>query len=83
MKTIQFDDGKIGIVNEPTYEVIVRLDEKGKVYEYVGDLVRCKDCKHFRQGDMSMVEQPWYCESWENVTDIDGYCSFGEVKDNE
>ena len=76
MKTIQFDDGKIGIVNEPTYEVIVRLDKKGKVYEYVGDLVRCKDCKHYNH------EKKW-CQHIMSANGDDWFCADGERKETE
>ena len=54
-----------------------RIDEKGIKYwscEDVGDLIRCKDCKHYNNG---------FCESIDGLTGAvkkADYCSRGEKK---
>ncbi len=54
-------------------EIIQReLFENGKVvgYEYVGRLVRCKDCKYLEEDECP----------WTGVIDWNGYCSRGEKR---
>lgn len=69
-------------------EIIHReLFENGEVvgYEYVGRLIRCKDCKYFYydkvydiQGFPIMGNS--VCDKWANgcQTDENGYCFLGE-----
>ena len=48
-----------------------------ELVEYV-EVVRCKDCKHY-------VLQACACrhENFNGIISLDGYCSYGERKDNE
>ena len=32
-------------------EKIVRIDETGSTFDYLEEIVRCKDCKHYRRND--------------------------------
>lgn len=46
--------------------------------EIIGELVRCRDCKHYTE--------LWYCEAWNNspgfpMVNENGFCSYGERKD--
>jgi hypothetical protein len=49
------------------------------------EVVRCKDCKHFVQGE---IYDPCECMKWTvkfgvAYTTPDGFCSYGERKDND
>ena len=60
-------------------EVIVRLASdhiKVKGAEYVQDLVRCGECKYkFMHGSV------WECLYGLLIPSPDGFCSYGEVRD--
>ena len=58
-------------------EVIVKMNAdriKVKGGEYVQDLVRCKDCKHWRYGKA-------HCALHDMGMWADSFCNFGERKD--
>ena len=60
-------------------EMIVRFhcDERGiaRSWDEVGELIRCKDCKHFESGYE-------LCNAWGDgcKTDPDGWCFMGELR---
>ena len=45
------------------------------------EVVRCKDCKHM---EITPYKLRW-CNVWEGINGMgdDGYCNYGERKDNE
>ena len=56
----------------------------------VGDLIRCKDCKHYLRNKMYVID--WMplmgnqlCEKWGDGcrTDENGFCFLGERKEEE
>ena len=51
-----------------------------EIAEYV-EVVRCKDCKHM---NVVGVGYRW-CKAWERIQTMgdDGFCCFGERKDND
>lgn len=50
----------------------------------VTDLVRCKDCKYMIEHYDTDGNAPYrICSEWDSGTDYDGYCHYGERKDNE
>ena len=58
-------------------EVIVRLTSdriKVKGGEYVQDLVRCGECKHYNDGD---------CDEMPKLVSADDFCSYGDRKESE
>lgn len=75
-------------------EIIVRYDDKQSfIYgntlgEVVGDLVRCKECKH---AHMTYGGDCKHCDMWKDNDDrsielyLDGdfYCAYGERKESE
>ena len=44
-------------------------DEVRVVMEWRGELVRCKDCRHYNDGD---------CDEMPKLVNPDDYCSYGE-----
>lgn len=45
-------------------------------------IVRCKDCKYMtEQYDIDGSVPYWTCSEWDSGTDFDGYCYYGERKD--
>ena len=44
----------------------------------MGDLVRCRDCKHYTDDEMEYYH---YCGSWCEQVDPDGFCAWGERRD--
>lgn len=59
----------------------------GTQQEIIGELVRCKDCKHWREGTVYL-----YCDklfgmgvldAYDYMTDEDDYCSRAERKTDE
>ena len=49
-----------------------------------GDLVRvvrCKDCKHFDPATNEIIIE--WCSIWNGAPNPDGYCSYGERKDDK
>ena len=41
----------------------------------MGDLVRCRDCKHYTDDEMEYYH---YCGSWCEQVTPDGFCAWGE-----
>ena len=66
-------------------EVIVRLTSdriKVKGAEYVQDLVRCKDCKHYDKFSTWSACTYWSGDPYEQASvNDDDFCSYGEVRD--
>ena len=55
-------------------------NSKGFVYgECIGEIVRCKDCKHHKHEDNGMVWCPNIVGSWVKE---DWFCADGEGKDD-
>lgn len=58
--------------------------EKKMIYGYKGDLIRCKDCKYFREGShiFPYIYQCWRTTIYGNPviypTTPDDFCSRGE-----
>lgn len=44
-----------------------------------GDLVRCRDCKHYTDDEMEYYH---YCGSWCEQVEPDGFCAWGERRDS-
>ena len=70
-------------------EVIMQVQSFSADYPkaptYVGDLVRCKDCKHYEFADNRAFGMPIkYCD-WFGFEDVDDndFCSRGERKDGD
>ena len=60
-------------------EMIVRLNQdrvKIKGCEYVQDLIRCGECKHWNADDCSWTIS--VCDKWDEVTDGSDFCSYAE-----
>ena len=59
-------------------EYIVRMEPEHPEYQVlVGDVVRCRDCKHHRMGKT----QGPYCWLHSHRADPDGYCAWSEPKE--
>jgi hypothetical protein len=41
--------------------------------------VRCRDCKHYTDDEMEYYH---YCGSWCEQVDPDGFCAWGEKKED-
>ena len=55
-------------------------DEVRVVMEWLGELVRCKDCRHCVEH--YDAEGPyWMCKEWDGGTDADGFCHCGERRE--
>ena len=50
--------------------------------EFKGELVRCKECRHFEKNE-SILRGEWWCDLWADTIEDDGYCSYGERKNDE
>ena len=62
-------------------EVIARLKSdhvKVKGAEYVQDLVRCKDCDN-----ICIDRNGYWCSWWDKDIDLQDFCSYGEVRDEQ
>ena len=48
------------------------------------EVVRCKDCMHYKQNPYSVEEDMW-CMCWSDWVPAEpqAFCSYGERKDNE
>lgn len=47
-------------------------------------VVRCKDCKYMTEHYDTDGNAPyWTCSEWDSGTDYDGYCHYGERKEDE
>ena len=68
-------------------EVIVKLTSdriKVKGGEYVQDLVRCKECKHWSDGVAGCTDHVKCCKIGFYMVGENGYCVYGERRsDNE
>lgn len=69
-------------MNEIIIEFPSKLTEKEKkmIYGYKGELVRCKDCKHW--GIHKRLNVPW-CFEMHIDKSADGYCDSGERREDE
>ena len=50
------------------------------------EVVRCKDCKHFDDGECTMLSEPKErreYERWETIVAEDDFCSCGERRDED
>ena len=46
-------------------------------------VVRCKDCRYMAEHYDTDGNVPyWTCSEWDGGTDYDGYCHFGERKED-
>ena len=45
----------------------------------MGDLVRCRDCKHYTDDEMEYYH---YCGEWCGQVEPDGFCSWGERRED-
>ena len=50
--------------------------KSGANLERVGELIRCKDCKHWKHSTI----RPNYCDVWDWCNRADDFCSFAERK---
>ncbi len=70
-------------------EIIVRLTSdhiKVKGGEYVQDLVRCRECKHYAEHNELYINAPTNCVKHSTINhyvavNADDFCSYGEVRD--
>lgn len=52
-------------------------------HQLIGEIVRCRDCKHYAEWDEYHPTNPWtcrWCKFWDDQTKIDGFCHAGERK---
>lgn len=52
-----------------------------KVPIYVGDLVRCKDCRYCTEYYDRDGYPYWECAEWDGGTDADGFYHYGERRE--
>jgi len=46
------------------------------------EVVRCKDCRYMTEHyDVDGNAPYWTCSEWDSGTDYDGFCSYGERKE--
>lgn len=65
-------------------EILKDMDGKHTGFLHMGELVRCRECKHKYQEPWSNgVAVEGECEIWHRATLGDDFCSYGERKDNE
>lgn len=56
---------------------IVRIDDVGCTFDYLEEIVRCKDCKYYHED--SYGEDEWImCRRTNLYTDEDKYCAWAE-----
>lgn len=61
---------------------IVRIDDVGCTFDYLEEIVRCKDCKYYHED--SYGEDEWImCRRTNLYTDEDKYCAWAERVKNE
>ena len=46
------------------------------------EVVRCKDCKHCRKALDGAEDSFWGCWYWNDAVELDGYCSYGERRED-
>ena len=49
--------------------------------EIVGEIVRCRDCKYYCDEFKYIATVPW-CDYHDNFVDLDGFCAWGEGKED-
>lgn len=54
-------------------------DEVRVVAEWQGEIVRCKDCKHYIVE--GITTQYGWCHEYKHSVDEDDYCSYGERRE--
>jgi hypothetical protein len=59
------------------FEHIIRYDND--VFTVKENIVRCRDCKHYTDDEMEYYH---YCGSWCEQVDPDGFCAWGEKKED-
>lgn len=64
------------------YEIMGCVEDS-VVEEDVAAVVRCKDCKYWKDIDLKTTEHEKICEIGFYKIGENGFCSFGERKDNE
>lgn len=57
---------------------IVRIDDTGSTFDYLEEIVRCKDCKWYEEQDETIGT----CLLTESGAHIKGYCAWAEIKDD-
>ena len=63
-------------------------DAVGKIYQAIGDLpnldavpvVRCRDCKWWGDDEHLATDNVKYCQFGRYMVGLNGYCVYGEVK---
>lgn len=56
------------------------VDTAASLTEYIGNIVRCKDCKH---NQLPPTSAKAMCDLWCGMTDSFHYCLYGERRDDE
>ena len=74
------EEPEIGEISMPMSTI--RKILKGCPSADVVEVVRCSQCKHFRDEDVGVGIYTW-CELWERETDWDWFCKSGERCSNE
>lgn len=67
-------------------EVLKDIDGMHTGYLHKGELVRCKECRHWcshKDVDYDQSKFTYYCEVHGISFEGDDYCSFGERKEGE
>ena len=72
---IKREDAIFVALQQPLYSVVSQIKQLEGV-----DIVRCKECKHFKKND-SILRGKWWCDLWADTIEDDGYCSYGERED--
>ena len=64
------------------YIAVERQTDNGGYVEIVSELIRCKDCRHFREpNDAIKRTYCWYLA--EDVNSEEDYCSWAERKEDD
>lgn len=78
------------IATEVHYDSEHSLEMYAKLLNEINDaptvdaepVVRCKDCKYMTEHyDVDGNVPYWTCSQWDSGTDYDGYCHYGELKE--
>ena len=74
--------GEVGMKKD--YIVELREEEADELMDehWVGELIHCKDCKHFRKADNAMVANQ-YCRNLHIAVPNDWFCADGERKESD
>ena len=66
------------------YNDCTRLDSLEKGLSELEEVVRCRDCRYMTEHYDTDGNVPyWTCSEWDSGTDYDGYCHYGERKDDD